>query len=349
MQLKICLYPLLVILISCSTPVRKTSMEETGHTLIFDTRLSATGTKSCAGCHNPQFAFTDGYKRTLGVFADISNRNTPGLLNMGSNQFLNWADTIHSLEQQMERPLFDQHMPEMGLKKDDPSVLNSLKADELYLEIFTRLFPGQPDPVNWINIKKCIASFVLSLNSRKAPYDLYKLGDTLAVNEISLKGETLFFSEKLKCSHCHVPPDFGANPDWPLEKQFANIGLYNLAGGSYANQDNGLYQITRNENDIGRFRIPSLRNLSFTAPYFHDGSAETLEDALSVFESGGRKILKGEWKGDGRKNVHKNNLISGYSITDEERLQLVHFLQSLDDSSILTNPLFRDPFQNKLN
>ena len=113
--------------------------------------------------------------------------------------------------------------------------------------------------------------------------------------------------------------------------------------------DNGLFNETRTETDKGKFRVPTLRNLSFTAPYFHDGSAETLDEALQVFEAGGRVITKGINAGDGRKNIYKDKNITGYTLTNTERMDLINFLLSLDDSTILVNPQFNNPFVNKKN
>lgn len=326
------------------------TISETGKLLFFDPVLSANNSKSCASCHNPQFAFTDRYKRTLGAFADMSTRNTQGLINVSANKFFNWADTsVTSLEQQMERPLFSHSVIEMGLQKYDPLVLEKLKKNKQYEILFKQSFPGDKEPVSWKNIKTAIAVYVASLQSMNAPYDLYKKGNRSAISKSSVRGEQLFFSSKLNCGSCHVPPFFGADSSLPVDQQYYNIGLYNLAGNNYANDDNGLFTVSKKETDKGKFRTPTLRNLLFTAPYFHDGSAETLEDALLVFEKGGRHIEKGIWLGDGRLNEYKSKLITGYTITAEEQTDLVNFLYSLTDSSVLSNPSFQNPLKTNAN
>ncbi|MBK8088380.1 MAG: hypothetical protein IPK31_10765 [Chitinophagaceae bacterium] len=215
--------------------------------------------------------------------------------------------------------------------------------------LFTQSFPDDNDPVTWKNIKTAIAVYVASLQSMNAPYDLYKKGNRSAISASALRGEQLFNSTKLNCRSCHVPPFFGADSSMPVDQQYYNIGLYNIAGNNYANDDNGLFTVSKKETDKGKFRTPTLRNLLFTAPYFHDGSAETLEDALLVFEKGGRHIEKGIWKGDGRLNEYKSKLITGYSITPSEQIDLVNFLYCLTDSSVLSNPSFLNPLKTNAN
>src|ERR1700754_2673775 len=107
-----------------------------GKNFFFDPQLSATGTKSCASCHNPQYAFTDGYRKTLGIFADVHSRNTPGLVNVAANAYFNWANpSVTSLEQQMQQPLFSHHITEMGLEENDPRILTKLTQQQAYKEL----------------------------------------------------------------------------------------------------------------------------------------------------------------------------------------------------------------------
>ena len=350
-QSLIILFCTTLLLCGCKQKINsQQTISKTGKLLFFDPVLSANNSKSCASCHNPQFAFTDRYKRTLGAFADMSARNTQGLINVAANKFFNWADTsVTSLEQQMERPLFSHSIIEMGLQKYDPLVLKKLKKNKQYVILFEQSFPGDKDPVNWKNVKTAIAVYVASLQSMNAPYDQYKKGNSSAISASATRGEQLFNSKKMNCVSCHVPPYFGADSSLPVDQQYYNIGLYNLPDNNYANQDNGLYIVTKKQTDKGKFRTPTLRNLLLTAPYFHDGSAETLEEALLVFEKGGRHIEKGIWQGDGRLNEYKSKLLTGYTITAEERIDLVNFLYSLTDSSILSNPSFQNPLKTNAN
>jgi cytochrome c peroxidase len=126
---------------------------------------------------------------------------------------------------------------------------------------------------------------------------------------------------------------------------YHNNGLYNVDGnGAYPSDNPGLYEITGQRRDMGRFKAPSLRNIAVTAPYMHDGSIETLEDVLRHYEAGGRYAEEGTLRGDGRRNPYKSTFIKGFSLSDEERAEVLAFLQSLTDRSILQNPLFGDPF-----
>jgi cytochrome c peroxidase len=105
-----------------------------------------------------------------------------------------------------------------------------------------------------------------------------------------------------------------------------------------------LYQHTKQIKDNGAFRVPTIRNLAFTAPYFHDGSAATLDEVIRIYESGGRVTQQGEYKGDGRKNIFKHGLITGFSLNSQQRKELISFLLSLSDSSVITNPAYANPF-----
>lgn len=306
-----------------------------GKYLFFDQRLSATGAKSCASCHNPELAFTDGYRRSPGIFADLHFRNTPTLLNVSRQEFLNWANTdITSVSRQMENPLFGTKPIEMGLSAHDNGVLRILEKDKIYSRLLSHAGSHRKTELNWETVMNALAVYVNSLNSFASPYDRYKAGDTRAITASAKAGEHLFFSSRLQCATCHQPPVFGADSTMSAEKQFANIGLYNFKNGNYPFTDQGLFTVTRKEGDRGKFKTPTLRNLQYTAPYFHDGSAETLDDALAVFEEGGRDITYGEWQGDGRKNPHKSPLIKKTLMTAVEKQNLLDFLQSLNDTTI---------------
>jgi cytochrome c peroxidase len=121
--------------------------------------------------------------------------------------------------------------------------------------------------------------------------------------------------------------------------------LYNIDGnGTYPVYDQGLYQLTKNEKDMGKFRVPTLRNLLFTAPYFHDGSAASLSDVIDIYAAGGRIIAHGINNGDGIKNPHKHSTINGFDISAADKINLVNFILSLSDSSFINNPQYQNPF-----
>ena len=125
---------------------------------------------------------------------------------------------------------------------------------------------------------------------------------------------------------------------------FHNTGLYNIDDrGSYPPYNTGVYEITHNPQDMGRFKAPTLRNIALTAPYMHDGSIKTLEEAIEHYQVGGRTIKSGKWAGIGRKNPLKSGFINGFNLNYAEKSDLLAFLRSLTDEEFITNPDFSDP------
>ncbi|MEO5592181.1 MAG: hypothetical protein ABIR15_10815, partial [Chitinophagaceae bacterium] len=126
---------------------------------------------------------------------------------------------------------------------------------------------------------------------------------------------------------------------------YQNTGLYNINSmGAYPANDCGLFEFTKQPGDMGKYLVPALRNLAFTAPYLHDGTAASLEDVINIYESGGRNILTPLNKGDGRKNPYKSPLISGFVINGQEKKDLIDFLLSLSDTSVCNNKMYSNPF-----
>jgi cytochrome c peroxidase len=324
---------------------KKTLTVELGRHLFFDRRLSVNNTRSCATCHNPQFAFTDGYKRSLGVFADLHQRNTQPLFNLAYLKYFTAADsTLHSPLQQMDNPLLNNHPAEMGVKGNEGKILQKILTDENYEQFFAEVKTA----ISWQSIKKFISLFISSLRSDNSPYDKFIKGDLTVLNLSQKRGLQLFFSVELKCASCHGGFNF-SSPSVTNEKGdtlfYFNTGLYNVDGkGAYPDYDRGLYQLTKSKTDMGKFRVPSLRNLAFTAPYFHDGSAATLTEVVNSYANGGRKTEQGIYEGDGRKNLYKHSFVSGFSISEADKINLISFLQSLSDSSFVNNPAYQNPF-----
>jgi cytochrome c peroxidase len=320
-----------------------------GRYLFYDRRLSVNNTRSCGTCHNPQFAFTDGYKRSLGVFADLHQRNTQPLFNLSYLKYFTAADSsFRSPFQQMDNPLYNTHPREMGVKGNEQNILNRIKEDTLYAALFKSAFPNQKTTINWVKIKESITAFILTIVSDNSVYDKYKKGDSNILSTDQKNGMRLFFSTQLKCFNCHAGLNF-STPNIIDEKSdtiyYFNTGLYNIGNnGSYPAYDQGLFQFTKNKQDIGKYRVQTLRNLAFTAPYLHDGSAENLEQVIDIYAAGGRNVLMGHYKGDGRLHPEKNKLITGFPITLQQRKDLISFLLCLSDSAIINNPSIGNPF-----
>lgn len=323
-------------------------LELLGRHLFYDRRLSVNNTKACATCHAQEFSFTDSYTRSIGALGDLHQRNARPLINLTFNKYFTSSDSaIQSLLQQMNKPMFNQHPVEMGIKGNEETVLNRIKNDRNYQWLFKKAFPDEARPVSIKNIQIAIEAFEKTIISFNAPYDKFIEGQKAALSKEQQEGMKLFYSVKLKCSQCHGGKTFSIPevklPNGQTEYYF-NTGLYNI-NNNYPAYDQGLFELTMDDADKGKYRVPTLRNLVFTAPYFHDGSAASLDEVLAAYENGGRNITEGVYKGDGRKNVYKSHLIQGFQLTLPEKKALISFLFALSDSTVLHNPAYANPFK----
>lgn len=318
-----------------------------GKQLFFDNRLSYNGTKSCGSCHDPKFAFTDGYRKSITVSGDNVLHNSPSLINISVQHYFDWANpSVTSLEKQHERPLFNEQPPELGANKNKEAIIQKLSGDQFYNQSFKEIYGDEKVPVSFTTIIKSIAAFVESLQSLQSPYDSFVAGNNNAISVSAKKGMQLFFSEKLKCASCHTPPYFTmAAQTGNTDSIYFNIGLYNVLNtGLYPSFDNGLIMVTGKTADDGKYKTPSLRNVALTAPYMHDGSVSRIEEVIENYARGGRNIISGPYTGDGKNNRNKDKKIAGFSINAEEKQDLINFLYSLTDSTVLTNPAFQNPY-----
>lgn len=323
---------------------------ELGRHLFYEKRLSVNGKFSCATCHLQSLAFTDGKPVAIGATGEVHPRNSMSLANIGYNSVLTWANPLmRSLEQQMLVPLFGEHPAEMGMAGREDEILALLKNEPEYAQMFAAAFAGEAVPVTVRNLTKAIAAFERSLVSFNSPYDRYRYGgEPNAISESAKRGEALFNSERLECFHCHGGLNFSDSTVHErlafTEIAFHNTGLYNIDGrGAYPPDNTGVHEITNDPNDMGRFKAPTLRNIALTAPYMHDGSVATLEDAIAHYSAGGRTIVGGPDAGVGRENPLKSTFIQGFELTDLETSDLLAFLRSLTDESFIRNPSLSDP------
>jgi cytochrome c peroxidase len=326
---------------------------ELGRYLFYDRRLSGNGTQACATCHRQEIAFSDGLVVALGSTGQLHPRNSISLTNSAYSATLTWANpALTAIERQVLVPMFGEFPVELGIAGHEDEVLGRFKSDSTYRELFRAAFPNESNPVNFGNISKTLASFVRTLISGSSPYDQYVRGDRSALSDSAVRGMKLFFGEALECHHCHGGFNFSlstvhSNTTFP-ERPFFNTGLYNLDGlGRYPLGNTGLREITGESMDMGRFRPPSLRNVAITAPYMHDGSVATLEEVIRIYSNGGRLIEDGPYAGDGRRNPYKSGLVPGFTITDQERDDLVNFLKSLTDERFISDPRLSDPFAKR--
>jgi cytochrome c peroxidase len=322
-----------------------------GRYLFYDKRLSLNQTQSCATCHRQEMAFTDGRARGLGSTGQLHPRGPMSLVNVVYSPVLTWANPlVRTLEAQALVPLFGEDPVELGMNGKEAVLLTRLRGEARYQRIFPAAFPADPDPFTLGNVTKAIASFERTILSGDAPYDRYRVGDDLnAVSESAKRGEGLFFSEKLECFHCHGGFNFTGTVDYMdkgfAEVEFHNTGLYNLKGKfSYPQPNLGLYLFTNQEEDIGKFKAPTLRNIAVTAPYMHDGSIKTLEEVVDHYRAGGRTIKTGPNAGVGAENPNKSEFVKQFDMSVQEKADLIAFLKSLTDETVMSDPRLSNPW-----
>lgn len=302
-----------------------------GEKLFFDKGLSANNTISCSSCHDPEHAFAEPKTVSVGANGDALNRNALALVNVAYNASFTWAhNNLESIEKQLMIPLFNEHPVEMGVTGNEKRILKRFEGSE-YRALFEAAY-GDDTP-NLNNIVKALASYVRSLVSFNSAFDNYAYAqDDDALTPQQLEGLNLFFSERTECFHCHGGLNFTQSSKHSFQpftaQPFHNTGLYNEDGkGSYPESDMGLYSVTHNKDDMGKFRAPTLRNIALTAPYMHDGSIATLDEVIEFYARGGNVAES--------PNPYRSPFIKSFAITEEEKAALVAFLQSLTDEEFV--------------
>lgn len=311
---------------------------ELGRWLFYDKRLSRDGTYSCATCHRQELAFTDGLARSVGVTGDEHPRGAMTLVNVAYRASLGWADPeLLELEDQVAIPMFGTAPVELGLVDEDDAMARI--ADEpLYDALFAAAFPDEDDPRTFTNLARAIASFERSIISGRTSFDRWFFdGDESALSEAAKRGWERFNAPG-ECQYCHFSFDFTDSTYFPALPErttpFHNTALYNLDGaGAYPPDNQGVFAFTGVPTDMGRFKSPSLRNLTRTAPYMHDGSSATLEELIVDYSHGGRVDTP---IADGRMKVFALD----HTMTDD----LIALFESLSDDPIIDAPAFSDPW-----
>ncbi len=251
---------------------------ELGKKLYFDPRLSLTGTVSCNTCHNVMEGGDDGRPSSMGIMGRIGPRNAPTVWNSAfqSNQF--WDGRSPSLEDQAKGPLLAE--PEMGMPSHD-FVIERIASIPGYVSEFEAVF-GQDSPLNIDNTAKAIAAFERTLITPNSQYDRFVSGDDNAMSDTALRGLKLFAS--IGCTECHSGPAFnnwepGAThkfQQFPRNADSQFVSSYKLLA------DTGRAAVTNDDEDRHHYKVPTLRNISLTAPYFHNGSVASLAEAVRV-------------------------------------------------------------------
>jgi cytochrome c peroxidase len=262
----------------------------------------------------------------------VLNRGAMTLTNAAYNPAFTWAnDRTVTLEAQMEQPLFNQHPVEMGLVRDDPGLMSWLREQRGYAAAFESAFPRNAAPVSMDDAIKAIAAFERTLISGRSAFDRYVYDDDRnALSEDAKRGMALFYSERAGCAKCHSGINFsgsivhrGAPKSATL---FANNGSFAADDGIVT--DRGLIDVTHQQRDLGRFRVPTLRNVELTAPYMHDGHLATLEAVVEHYALGGQR--------EGHANKLVDPAIRRLDLSPDEKRQLVAFLRSLTDQAFVS-------------
>jgi cytochrome c peroxidase len=320
-----------------------------GRHLFYDNRLSLNQTQSCASCHKQELAFTDGRATALGSTGQAHPRSAMSLVNVAYASTLTWANPLLlDLEHQALVPIFGDDPVELGLTSAE-EIEDRLKATDLYPTLFAAAWPDDPDPLTLQHLVQALASFERTIISRGSAYDRWLYGgDTSALSDSAKRGYAIFNSEDAECFHCHTGFDLTDHVNWSgkafFDRPYHNTGLYNLGGtGAYPEPNTGLFHVTRNPTDMGRFKAPSLRNVAVTAPYMHDGSIATLEQVLDHYQAGGRTIPSGPNAGIGAANPFKDPVIQPLSLTAQQRDDLIEFLLGLTDDDLLRDPALSSP------
>ena len=308
---------------------------ELGRLLFFDGRLSGDGTVSCASCHDPAKGWTDGLPLSKGYPGSLYFRNTPTVLNAVHGHYLYWDGrmTASDLPTLVRDHISEAHF----MQADGRLVIERLRQVPDYEEGFKAAFGGEP---TYGRILNAVTAFVKTLRSRNVPLDRYLRGDSGAISTAAKRGLNLFRG-KAGCIRCHNGAMF-------TDGGFHNVGLLasqdifqeperhitfrrffkTLGVSEYASlrEDVGAYAVTKQLEDRGRFRTPTLREISSTAPYMHDGSLGTLEEVVEFYDQGG-----GQAPG-------KDPLLQPLDLSKQEKGDLVEFLKTLSGTPVTVQP-----------
>ncbi len=320
-----------------------------GRYLFYDARLSGNATQSCSDCHIASLSFSDGLVTPTGSSGDAVPRNSLALVNTAWEETYTWPDPLlTTLEDQVKAPMFGSNPAELDMTGHEDEIVTRLKADPTLVSLGAAAFPDD-DPFSDDSLIKTLATYIRGLISSDSPYDRFtSTGDASGMSDSARRGEGLFFGETADCYHCHQAPNFTVSytsqESAGAQDAFFNTGLYNTDGnGAYPPDNQGLYAITGIASDMGRFRAPTLRNIALTAPYMHDGSVATLEDVVDIYNRGGRDVTSGPYTGDGATNPYKNNLVRALNLSDQDKADLVAFMESLTDQTFLSNTDYLAP------
>ncbi len=278
---------------------------ELGKMLYFDKRLSKDKSLSCATCHDPKHAYAEPRATSEGIDGQLGDMNSPTVINSAYMTTMFWDGRMGSLEEQAAGPM--ENPIEMG--HQIPDIAKELNSIPEYKERFESVFG---ESASQETMTKAIAAFERTVLSGNSPYDQYKNGDEDALDDIEKKGMNLFFGKAL-CSTCHTAPLF-------TNGNFVNTGI--------GHQGEGRMAVTGVPGDKGAYRVPTLREAEHTGPYFHDGSVNTLKEAVKIMADGGVD------------NPNRHAILKVMpKLSDDEIDQLVAFIHALSGDY----PIYEEP------
>ncbi|SFB77981.1 cytochrome c peroxidase [Flexibacter flexilis DSM 6793] len=277
---------------------------ELGEKLFFEKALSLDNTQNCASCHIPEFAFADTAALSLGVAGKRGKRNAPSVMNMAARSAFFYDGRAKTLADQVHFPIED------GLEMNVPmsEVVVRLNKRREYVRWFEKIYHQKPTADN---ISDAIAAYESTLETSNTPFDEYMSETGKGMSKSAIRGRELFMSSRTKCFDCHFSPDFTGD-------EFRNIGLYD----GKKLTDAGRFDITRDSADLGKFKVPGLRNIAVTAPYMHDGSFKTLRQVIDYYDNPMATMAHA---------INRDTLIRPIGLNEQEKVDLENFLRALTD------------------
>jgi cytochrome c peroxidase len=274
-----------------------------GYMLFFEKLLSKDRSMSCESCHHPDLAWTEGRPVSPKVGGALNKRNAPTMLNVAYHTSFYWDGRSPTVEAVSKAAWTGQ------LGADPASIVVALNTNGTYRAHFMRAFNS---PATADNIPMALASFLRALKSGNAPYDKFEQGDKKAVSAEAKRGFQVF--RKANCALCHVPPLY-------TDFQFHNVGWAWDLGDK---RDHGRMDATKDPKDDGKFKTPTLRDIAKTAPYFHDGGAKTLDEAIDFMLGGGKK------------NPNLDEKLKRAKLSKKDKAALKAFLEALTGTATFT-------------
>lgn len=300
---------------------------ELGRYLFYDPLLSRDSSVSCGSCHQQQYAFADGKKLGTGIDGKLQKRNTPPLFNLAWYNAFFWDGRSITIEQQVFVPVSGHEEMDLNWK----AATKRINGNKFYRKKFKDAF-GEV-VIDSILIAKAIAQFERTLISNRSKYDRVLRGEEIFTLEE--REGFVIMNEMVKgdCMQCHTTDADALG----TTGRFSNNGLDNISDPSQF-ADKGLGAISGKISDYGKFKIPSLRNLSFTAPYMHDGRFNSLEQVVDFYSEGVHKCVNIDSK---MEYAHQR----GVKLDSLQKKHVITFLLTMNDSLFVTDHRFSDPFR----